>query len=372
MSVFLIKNYQSGNREHRTITLGVYKSIMYQLEILTKMPEPKPDGIIRIRPGESTIVQIDMCDSAPDIRGRPAEWRFKTIPAVIIAITDDLLEIFRVFQAPEEPEDAVPVLSFSSDRIALLSCRADGKILYRKTADCSSRSSEPMQYLHEIIAKTEYCIVLCSQRTPDWMFLAGQIAQFARDQNTLIVLALIGKGEADSYQSAFDPFEKFHTIIANPDHPASVSPVSLERIHDFCEATLYDIVVSGGRHGLEPDYRTNVRDLMFNGGICVPWHTPGKPDARELLKEYLPSVQINDQTTIAGTYSILKIPWESTIDDAIQLRNSLYKILDENIPSRYPHLVRIEGYSPEIEGQVDLSIWTFTGNREVPSIQQTV
>jgi len=345
---------------------------MYSLEILTRIPEPKPDGIIRIRPGESTIVQIDTCDSAPDIRGRPAEWRFKTIPALIIAISDDLPEIFRVFQAPEDPEDAVPVLSLSSDHIALLSCRADGKILYRKTADCSFGSSEPMQYLHEIIAKTEYCIILCSQRTPNWMFLAGQIAQFARDQNTLIVLALIGKGEADSYQSGFNPFEKFHTIIANPDHPASVAPVCLERIRDFCEATLYDIVMSGGRHGLEPDYRTNVRDLMFNGGICVPWHTPGKPYARELLKEYLISVQPKNQATITGTYSILKIPWKSTIDDAIRLRNSLYMILDEYIPSRYPHIMRIEGYAPEIEGLVDLNIWTFTGNHEVPSIQQTI
>ena len=238
---------------------------MYQLNIITKIPEPEPDGIIRIRPGESTVVQIDGSDSAPDIRGRPAEWKNKTIPALIVAISDDLHEIFQIFRAPKDTEDAIQFLAISSDSDALLSCRADGKIFCRKTAGCSGGLSEPMQYLHEIIAKTEYCIILCSRRTPDWIFLAGEIAQYARDQNTLTVLVLIGKGEADSDQIDFDLCGRFHTIILNTNHPASVSPVSLERIRDLCEATLYDIVVSGGRHGLEPDYRTNVRDLMSNG-----------------------------------------------------------------------------------------------------------
>ena len=87
----------------------------------------------------------------------------------------------------------------------------------------------------------------------------------------------------------------------------------------------------------------------------------GRPEARELLKEYLHSVRLKDQTTITGTYSILKIPWESTVDDAIQLRNFLYKILDENVPSKFPHQIRIEGYYPDAEGNYDLNVWTFSG-----------
>ena len=63
---------------------------------------------------------------------------------------------------------------------------------------------------------------------------------------------------------------------------------------------------------------------------------------------------------VNGTYSILKIPWESTVNDAIDLRNSLLDILIREVPSRYPHLMRIEGFYPEIEGQFNLCIWTFT------------
>jgi hypothetical protein len=69
---------------------------------------------------------------------------------------------------------------------------------------------------------------------------------------------------------------------------------------------------------------------------------------------------------VNGTYSILKIPWESTVDDATELRNSLLEILIEKVPSRYPHLMRIEGYYPEIEGQFDLSTWTFIANYKLP------
>ena len=166
---------------------------MYQLDIITKIPELEPDGIIRIRPGESAIVRIDESDSpspTADICGRPAEWMYKTIPALVIALSDDLDEIFRVFRAPEDPEDAVPFLAISSDLDMLLSCRAEGKVLCRKTADYSSRPSEAMQYLHEIIRKTEYCLSLCSRTDPAWIQLAGQITQYAREQNTLSVLAV--------------------------------------------------------------------------------------------------------------------------------------------------------------------------------------
>jgi hypothetical protein len=332
------------------------------LDILTKIPEPEPDRIIRIRPGESTIVRVDGGDTAPDIRGRPAEWKNKTIPALIIAISDDLTEIFRIFQAPDDPEDAVPFLSISSDRHALFSCRAEGKILFRQTADSSERTTESMQYLQDTIAKTEYCIILCSRTNPAWIHLAGEIAQFARAQNTLTVLAIIGDGEPYSQEKVSDIMGKFHTILLASDNSNNVSTVSLEQIRDLCEATIDEIVASGGRRSLEPDDPRKVQVLMFNGGISyLGCHAVGESDAQRLISGYMKSVEGNNKILNGGTYSILKIPWESTINAAIALRNSLIDILETKVPSRYPHYVRIEGYLPEAEGQVDLSIWIFTG-----------
>jgi hypothetical protein len=334
---------------------------MYQLDIITKIPEPEPDGIIRIRPGESAIVRIDESGAhspTADICGRPAEWRNKTIPALVIALSDDLDEIFRVFHAPEDPEDAVPFIVISSDRELLLDCRAEGKILCRKTADCSSRPAEAIQYLHEIIGNTEYCIFLCSRRDPAWIQLAGQIALYAREQNTLSVLAVTGEKEPGSDEILSGIQVKFHSIIQSPDHSTERF---LERIHDLCEATIDDIVASGGRNALVRDDRFVIRELLFNGGTGDPvWNTAGKPDAFELIRGYVKSIHKNNHTLIAGTYSILKIPWESTMGAATELRNSLLDILVEKVASKYPHQMRIEGYYPEIEGQIDLSIWTFS------------
>jgi hypothetical protein len=338
---------------------------MYQLDILTKIPEPKHDGIIRIRPGESAIVRADGGDTAPDIRGRPVEWKNKTIPSLVITITDDLPEIFRAFQAAHDPEDAVPFLAISSDRDALLSCRAEGKILFRQTADCSGRAPEPMRYLQETIAKTEYCIILCSRKNPGWLELAGEIVQSAREQNTLTVLAMIGAGEQDFYDNVSEIVGKFHTIILTPDNSSAISMVSLEQIRDLCEATTDEIVGYGGRPSLEPDDPGKVRELLFNGGISyLGCHVAGEPDAQSLIRGYVKSVQGNQKILNGGTYSILKIPWESTINAAVALRNSFIDILVEKVPSRYPHYMRIEGYYPEIEGHIDVAIWTFTGNSE--------
>ncbi len=340
---------------------------MYHLDIITRIPEPEPDGIIRIRPGESTIVRIDESDSVPQIHGRPAEWSDKKIPALVIALSDDTDEIFRLYYAPEDPEDAVPFLAISSDLNRLLSCRAEGKVLFCKTADRSSGSAEAMQYLHEIIRKTEYCIFLCSRRDPAWIHLAGQIAQYARAQNTLAVLAVIGEGKPDSNENMSDILEKFHTIILTLKNSNSLSTASLEQTRDLCEATIDDIVASGGKHAFLPSDRLIVRDLLFKGGISyLMWHSAGDADVHELIKGYVGSVQGNDPIMTGGTYSILKAPWQSTVDAATELRNSLLDILVEKVPSRYPHQMRVEGYYPEVEGQFDLSTWTFTGNYKFP------
>jgi hypothetical protein len=336
---------------------------MYQLDIIAKIPEPEPDGTIRIRPGESTIVRIDERtprSSAPDIRGRPAEWKVKTIPALIIVIGDDLDEIFKVFQALEDPEDAIPFLAISSDLDRLLSCRAEGKVLYRKTTDCSSGISEAMQYLHEIIRKTEYCFFFCSGTDPAWIQLAGQIAQDTREQNTLAVLALLWEREPVFHENIPDILGLFHTIIWSTDNSKSTG--SIEQIRDLCEATIDDIVAVGGRHGIVSNDRFVVRELLFTGGISYSgWHIEGKPDALEIISGYVEPIHENDLPLISGTYSILKIPWESTLDVATELRNSLLEILIQKVPARYPHQMRIEGYYPETEGQFDLIIWNFTG-----------
>ena len=338
---------------------------MSLLEIITKIPELEPDGIIRIRPGESTIVRIDGGTTAspvPEIHGRPAEWREKTIPALVIVISEDPFEIFRVFKAPEDPEDAVPFLALSPDRGALLRCRAEGKVLIRLTADSPGGSSEPMQYLHDIIAKTECCFIICSRRNPAWIHLAAEIAENAREQHTLTVTALIGEGSFASYENYSGILKKFHTVILPPDNAGKSIPIPLEQIRDFCEATMYDVVASGDRSGLVSNVGTGVRNLLFNGGISYfGGHTAGKTDAREIFRRFIRSFQEEYQTPAGGTYSILKIPWESTIDAAIEFRNSLFDRLGEKVPSRYPHQIRIEGYDPETEGQYDLSIWSFTG-----------
>ena len=112
---------------------------------------------------------------------------------MIIAISDDLHEIFQVLWSPEDPEDAVPFLVRSSDNKALRSSKADGKILFYKIADYFCSSLEPMQYLHDIIRKTEYCWILCFFTNPVWIQPAGEIALSTRDQNTLTVLAVIGE-----------------------------------------------------------------------------------------------------------------------------------------------------------------------------------
>jgi len=345
---------------------------MYQLDIITRIPEPEPDGIIRIRPGESAIVRIDESGAhspTADTCGRPAEWRNKTIPALVIALSDDLDEIFRVFHPPEDPEDAVLYLAISSDLDRLLSCRVVGKILCSKTADCSSEPSDAMLYLHEIIAKTEYCFILCSRTNPAWIQLAGEIAYFARAQNTLTALAIIGEGGPGLSEDTADLLGKFHTVILTPDNR---SPASLEQIRDLCEATIDDIVASGGRHALERDYG-NVRELLLNGGISyLGGHTAGGPDACNLIDGYVQSMQGANRGLVGGTYSFLRIPWHSTVDAATVLRNSLYDILAEKVPARYLHQIRIEGYYPKVEGRYDLIVWTFTGNYELSSLQQPV
>ena len=343
---------------------------MNQLDIIAKIPEPERDGIIRIRPGESTVVRIDKHahqSSAPDIQGRPSEWKDKTFPALIIVISDDFDEIFRKFQTLEDPEDAIPFLAISSNLDRLLSCRAEGKVLYRKTTDCSSDKSEAMQYLHEIIRKTEYCFFFCSGTDPTWIHLAGQIAQDAREQNTLAVLASLGEGEPVSQEYISDILGKFHTIIWLTDNSKNASTGSIEQIQDLCEATIDDIVAAGGRHGVVSNDRFIVRDLLFTGGISYSdWYIVGKPDALGLIRGYGDSIHENNLTHISGTYSILKIPWESTLDTATELRNSLLEILIQKVPSRYPHQMRIEGYYPETEGQYDLITWTFTGKYTLP------
>jgi hypothetical protein len=340
---------------------------MYHLEILTKIPEQEPDGIIRIRPGESAIVRIDDSNAAsavPDICGRPAEWREKTIPALVIVMGEDPDEIFRVFKAPEDPEDAVPFLTLFHDRGALLRCRAEGKVLIRLTADSPGGSSEPMQYLHNIIGKTEYCFFICSLINPAWIQMAAEMAQHAREQHTLSVIALTGEGSSVSSENISGILKKFHTVILPPDNSLK-NPIFLEQIRDLGEATINDVVASGDRHGLISSDREVVRDILFNGGISyLGGHTVG--DAHKLFKNFNCFVLGKNETYMEGTYSILKIPWESTIDAAIELRNSLFDILVEMVPSRYLHQIRIEGYYPEAEEQYDLSIWTFTGKSGLP------
>ena len=41
-------------------------------------------------------------------------------------------------------------------------------------------------------------------------------------------------------------------------------------------------------------------------------------------------------------------------------------ILFDKIPSKYLHLMKLEAYNPGVEGQYDLSIWTFTGQYRLP------
>lgn len=342
---------------------------MYQLDIITKIHEPKPDGVIRIRPGESAFVQIEAdisASSTPEILGRPVGLEEKTIPALIIAVSEDPGEILRVFQIPQDPEDTVPFLAISPDRNALLTCRAEGKILSRITADYPDVISEPMRYLHEIIRKTEFCIILCSRTYPEGNHLVGEMAQFSREQNTLTILSVIGGGEPDFPEDVSDILGKFHAIILNSDYSNSIPFASLERIRDLCEATINDVVTSGGRHALVPNDRLVVRELLLHGGISNSgWHTAGIPDAHEFIRWYVQSIQGNSHPDVAGTYSILKIPWESTMDAATQFRDSLVDILNDKVRSRYPHQMRIDGYYPETDGHFELSIWTFSGNYKI-------
>ena len=116
-----------------------------------------------------------------------------------------------------------------------------------------------------------------------------------------------------------------------------------------------------------------MRELLLNGGISyLGGHTAGGPDARKLIDGYVQSMQGANRSRVGGTYSLLRIPWHSTVDAATELRNSVVDILAEKVPARYLHQIRIEGYYPKEEGQYDLIIWTFTGDYELSSIQQPV
>jgi hypothetical protein len=113
--------------------------------------------------------------------------------------------------------------------------------------------------------------------------------------------------------------------------------------------------------------RSIVQELMFSGGVSyLGLHIAGDPNACELTKGFVQSVGGKGQIRTSGTYAILKVPLESTTDVAYHLRGSLSNILSENIPSRFPHQVRLEAYNPEVEGQYDLTIWTMTGKYKLP------
>jgi hypothetical protein len=110
---------------------------MYQLDIITEIPEPEPDGGIYIRQGESAFLEFDKNHNVSSVQicGRTAEQMEKTIPALVITISDDPQEIFSGFNAPSYPDMKIPFLAISSDRDALLKCNADGKIHYHMPAD---------------------------------------------------------------------------------------------------------------------------------------------------------------------------------------------------------------------------------------------
>lgn len=343
---------------------------MYQLEIISKIQEPEPDGIIHIRQGESVLLEIDNKQSVPSdplISGRPVEWRKKTIPALIIAISDSLHEIFQVFQPPKYPEYNIPFLAISSDKNTLLKCRAEGKIFIHVTSDCPDRSSEAMHHLEEVIGKTEYCFILCSQANPEFIQLAGEIANFGRKQNTLMVLSMIGKEQLGSSDTISDSLGNFHSVVLPSVKSDNIVIVPIEQIRDFCEATIDSVVAKGWRSTIVPNNSKIVRELLFHGGLgCLGWHMTGNPDAQGLINGYVELVNEKSHPPIVRTYTILKVPFESTLNEAYDLFETISNILFENVPSQYPHEMKLEAYNPELEGQYDLSIWTFSGEYKLP------
>ena len=115
---------------------------------------PQLSGLMRVISPSPTV----------DVSARRPEWMYKTIPDAVIALSDDLDEIFRVIQAPEIGRCLPRSLPYLSIWTGYLSCRAEGKILCSKTADYSSGPAEAMQDPDDIYPKTEYCIFLCSRK----------------------------------------------------------------------------------------------------------------------------------------------------------------------------------------------------------------
>jgi hypothetical protein len=338
---------------------------MYQLDIIAEIPEAKPDGAIYIRQGESALVEFDKNHNVSSIQisGRTAEQMEKTIPALVIAISDDPQEIFSGFQKPCDPKEKIPFLAISSDRNTLSKCSAEGKIYYHMTADCPDGYRDPWQYMKEIMRKTEYCFIFCSQTDTGFIHLAGELAQLGREQKTLMVLAIIGKQQPDSFENINEIIDKFHTSILPSDRSDSPVQAPIHRIRDLCEATMGDLVSQGGRPSFTNQDRTVVEGLLFNGGVCyLGRHIAGSPDNRELFKGFIQSIGGNCKTPIVGTYSILKVPPESTTDVAYDLGGYVSDYLSLNILSRYSPQVRLEVSYPEIETQYDMNIWIFTGN----------
>ena len=349
--------------------MDLSKATMYQLDIITELPEPKPDGAIYIRQGESALVEFDKNHNVSTIQisGRTAEQMEKTIPALVIAISDDPQEIFCGFQEPCYPEEKIQFLAISSDRNTLLKCSADGKIYYRKTMDCPDGSQDPWEYLREIVRKTEYCFIFCSQAETGFIHLAGELAQSGREQNTLMVLAITGKKQPDSVGNVTEIIGKFHTSILPDDRSDSIVQASINQIRDLCEATMGDLVSQGGRPSFTSQDRTVVEGLLFNGGVCyLGGHIAGNPDNRDLINGCIQSVVGNCQAPICGAYVILRLPPESTTDVAYDLGGYVSDNLSLNVLSRYAPQVRLEVSYPEIETQYDMSIWIFTGEYKLP------
>jgi hypothetical protein len=348
---------------------------MYQLDIITKIPEPEPDGAIYIRQGESAFLEFDKDHnvSSIQINGRTDEQMEKTIPALVIAISDDPQEIFSGFNAPSYPHMKIPFLAISSDRDAFLNCNADGKIHYHMPAEGTPHDSHnERKYLHELIKKTEYCCIFCSQTDPLHFFhLAGYLAYFGRQYKTLMVLALIGNGDHDLCQDVIDDyFKNFHTIILPLDNTNSIVPI--KRIRDLCDATINDVVSQGSlRTALIDQDREKVQGLLLKGGICyLGGHIAGGPDDRDLIKGFVQSVGVNCKTPVCGSYVFLSFPSRftaaSTINEVYDFGRYVFEILHKNIPSHFSPEIRPEVSYPDVEEPYDMNIWIFTGDYKLP------